>query len=91
MKLSNIFVAIILILVSITAEAQSERSRMSSEEWMKMITANAVTKPGQAVHPGYALYFSQVGDIKVPSLLMYRLLIAQLRLRLWWCFFMVLS
>jgi predicted peptidase len=68
MQLHNIFVALSFMFLSVTASAQSKASGMESSEWMKMITANAVSKKGQAVHPGYALYFSKVGDLNVPYL-----------------------
>jgi poly(3-hydroxybutyrate) depolymerase len=52
----------LLLFVSCNIAAQS----MSNAEWLKTITSNAVTKPGQPVRPGHALYFTQVGDMQVP-------------------------
>ena len=68
MQLRNIFAAAFFMLISFAATGQSKVIGMKSEDWLKMITANAINKPGQSIHPGYALYFSSVGEIKVPYL-----------------------
>src|ERR1700733_5309357 len=59
------------ILLSLFATAQTKVSSLSNNEWLQMITANAIKSPGNSpvkAPPGYALYFSQAGAINVPYL-----------------------
>ncbi|MFI5196953.1 MAG: hypothetical protein ACHQD8_07665, partial [Chitinophagales bacterium] len=68
MQLRNIFAAVFFMFISFAASGQSKVSGLTSDAWLKMITANAISKKGQPVRTGYALYFSQVGNINVPYL-----------------------
>lgn len=54
----------VLLLLSMFATAQT----MDHDQWVKTITANAISSGTQSVHPGFALYYSQVGDVKAPYL-----------------------
>jgi predicted peptidase len=62
----RIVAVILFVSISFAAIAQTNASKMSSAEWMKMITANAVTKIGEKVHSGFALYYTKVGSMEVP-------------------------
>ena len=52
--------------------AQPQSYTVTSDDWLRTIAGNAVKKPSPAsfpaANPGYALYFSQAGQIKVPYL-----------------------
>src|SRR4051812_40285368 len=61
MKYKTLIPTTFFVIMAFTAAGQSDAA------WLKMITANAVSGKDRA-HPGYALYFSQVGDLKVPYL-----------------------
>jgi len=63
----------VLILFSFFATAQESKSPITNEQWLKMITGNAITKAGKPnafvkPKPGYALYFSQSGSVNEPYL-----------------------
>ena len=60
-------------LLSICSEAQNKISALSNDEWLKMITHNAVSKTTNdhsflKAPRGFALYFSTAGSINVPYL-----------------------
>jgi len=60
------------ILLSFVATAQHSDA-VRSKDWLGKINANAINKPTRpnafmAAHPGYALYFTKVGEMSVPYL-----------------------
>ena len=61
------FFVTFFILFSFWAAGQ-HKANLSNEEWLHMITTNANTVPPQKNVAGFALYFSQAGNIKVPYL-----------------------
>ena len=63
MQQLRFFLVAILLFNSFAASGQAKEGMMKSGDWLKMITANSA---GKTAHPGYALYFSPVGDINVP-------------------------
>ena len=62
-----------LILLSFVVSAQSSKSKLTNDQWLKMITGNAIGKSDKPntflkPHPGYALYFAKAGSIDQPYL-----------------------
>jgi len=67
------FLIACFILLSIFSKAQDKISALHSEEWLKMITHNAISKAADGhsflkAPRGFALYFSKAGSINVPYL-----------------------
>ena len=63
----------LLIACCLFATAQESKSKITNEQWLKMITGNALGKANRRdaflkPQPGYALYFSQSGAVNEPYL-----------------------